>query len=139
MVSIHPNTNRTAGQSSSQDRITRGFQALLSLVLLLLSSSALADSFTASVDRKELTEQETFQLTLSYSPMVVLSSPDIDPVTADFDIVGGPRQMTSHHTINGKSERDRFNAKGSKTSRKKSKKKSKHEKDVESLKVPPAN
>ena len=104
MVSIHSNTNRTAGQSNSQDRITRGFQALLSLVLLLLSSSTLADSFTASVDRKELTEQETFQLTLSYSPMVVLSSPDIDPVTADFDIVGGPRQMTSHHTINGKSE-----------------------------------
>ena len=74
------------------------------LLTLTFSSITLADSFSASVDRTELTEQETFQLVLSYSPMVLISSPDVDVLTTDFDIVGGPRQMTSRQTINGQTE-----------------------------------
>lgn len=79
-------------------------KATVWLLLGCLSWPALADSFTASVDRSELTDQETFQLTLTYSPQVLMGSPDIDALTQDFDILSGPRRMNSFQSINGQSE-----------------------------------
>ena len=74
------------------------------LLLSILSTPAWADSFTASVDRSELTDQETFQLTLTYSPQVLMGSPDTDALNQDFDILSGPRRMNSFQSINGQSE-----------------------------------
>ena len=113
MVSIHPLADHTTGQTGTLPNIgtdiwhplSNKFPRLFAmLVLLLCSPWAAADSFTASVDRSQLTEQETFQLVLTFSPLTIMGSPDIAPLTQDFDIVGGPQQMTSHRSINGRTE-----------------------------------
>merc|ERR1711879_133961 len=44
------------------------------------------------------------QLTLTYSPQILLGSPDIDALNQDFDILSGPRRMNSFHSVNGQSE-----------------------------------
>ncbi|WP_221799562.1 BatD family protein [Oceanobacter mangrovi] len=73
------------------------------LLTLLTVSAQAADSFTAAVDRAMLSEQETLQLTLTYSPQVLMASPDFAPLRKDFDIVGGPSRLNSMRSINGQS------------------------------------
>jgi hypothetical protein len=76
---------------------------LLLLALMLISPRLLADSFTASVDRSRLAEQETLQLTLSHDPQIIIGSPDLTAIKQDFDIVQGPNRMNSMRSVNGDS------------------------------------
>tara|TARA_R110001592_G_scaffold89789_4_gene263869 strand:- start:2835 stop:4685 length:1851 start_codon:yes stop_codon:yes gene_type:complete len=76
---------------------------LLLLALMLISPRLLADSFTASVDRSRLAEQETLQLTLSHDPQIIFGSPDLTTIKQDFDIVQGPNRMNSMRSVNGDS------------------------------------
>lgn len=84
----------------------------LSLACLLLAAglqSAVADSLTASVDRTQISANESLQLSLSASMDVSFSfnmldlrlpSPDLDPLQEDFEIVD-QRQRYSFQSING--------------------------------------
>src|SRR5690606_41175565 len=84
----------------------------LSLACLLLAAglqSAVADSLTASVDRTQISTNESRQLSLSASMEVSFSfnsldlrlpSPDLDPLQEDFEIVD-QRQRYSFQSING--------------------------------------
>jgi hypothetical protein len=75
----------------------------LLLALLLISPRLLADTFTASVDRSQLSEQETLQLTLTHDPQILFGSPDLSAIRQDFEIVQGPNRMNSMRSVNGES------------------------------------
>ncbi len=111
MVNTHSftTTNRVSGTGSSNEQragsvFKYGYSVMLWLLLSVISTPAWADSFTASVDRRQLAEQETFQLTLTYSPQILLGSPDLSVIQDDFDILSGPRRMNSYQSVNGQSE-----------------------------------
>lgn len=80
-------------------------RALLMFLLILTGSShAMADSFTASVDRTTIGEQETLQLTYRFEPQVLMGSPDFSVLDKDFQVLQGPSRMNSFRSYNGQSQ-----------------------------------
>lgn len=73
------------------------------LALLLFAAQAQAATFSASVDRKEVTEQDTFNLMLRYSEQVGFGSPDLTPLQNDFQILNQQRS-NQFRSVNGKTE-----------------------------------
>ena len=73
------------------------------LALLLFAAQAQAATFSASVDRKEVTEQDTFNLMLRYSEQVGFGSPDLNPLQNDFQILNQQRS-NQFRSVNGKTE-----------------------------------
>jgi hypothetical protein len=78
--------------------------ALLLTLASTVASLARADSFTASVDRSTVAEQETLQLKLTYEPQIMIGSPDLSALKQDFDIVQGPGRVNSYRSYNGQSQ-----------------------------------
>ena len=70
---------------------------------LLLSTQAWATSFNASVDRKTISEQDTFTLILRYGGQAGFSSPDVSALKKDFHILN-QQQSRKMTTINGQME-----------------------------------
>jgi hypothetical protein len=81
---------------------TRALLALLSLWLLAFSSTALSETTVrASVDRSQLSMEETFTLTLSADSIVFSDEPDVSALAKDFHVLR--RQQSSRsNIINGK-------------------------------------
>lgn len=73
------------------------------LFLLGFSQFSMAAEFTASVDRTQITEQDSLTLTLRINEQVFRGQPDFQPLEQDFSIQGQQRSQ-QFRSINGKSE-----------------------------------
>jgi hypothetical protein len=78
------------------------FILLLTLICSLFSLSAQAEGFSARVDRIQLSEGETVELTLQSDDITLFGKPDFSPLDALFDVLGS-RQLNQLTSSNGKS------------------------------------
>ena len=83
-------------------RLALPFILLLTLACSLFSLSAQAEGFSASVDRNQLSEGETVELTLQSDDITLFGKPDFSPLDALFDVLGS-RQLNQLTSSNGKS------------------------------------
>jgi hypothetical protein len=72
---------------------------LCTLILGLLTLSASAQTFTASVDRTRLSAGESVELTLESDDATRFSKPDLEPLNALFEVLG-TRQVNRLSSIN---------------------------------------
>ena len=72
---------------------------LLALLCALLSLPAQAASFTASVDRTQLNEGETVDLTLQTDDVTLFGKPDLAPLESLFDVLGNPGAVVARVEI----------------------------------------
>ncbi|WP_211830501.1 BatD family protein [Kistimonas asteriae] len=82
--------------------ITPLLSLLMAAIMMLSATPALA-TFTASVDRTVITQNETLDLTLRVDSQSFRSQPDTSPLKKDFDILGN-RRSSQFQMINGKTE-----------------------------------
>jgi hypothetical protein len=75
--------------------------SMLALTLLLLTNTAVAGTLTASVDRKEITENDSFRLFLRYDEQIGFDQPDLTALKKDFRIVNQQR-ANQFRSMNGK-------------------------------------
>ena len=73
---------------------------LIIMLLWLISSQAYAAAFVASVDRTQLSEDETVVLTLESTDPTLFGRPDLSPLDKDFDVLGS-RQINQLTSISG--------------------------------------
>ena len=76
---------------------------LLPFFLLLFSQTTLAAEFTASVDRTQITEQETLTLKLRLNEQVYRGQPELRALENDFKIQGQQRSQ-QFRSVNGTTE-----------------------------------
>lgn len=69
--------------------------------LLTISTSTIAATLTASVDRKEITENDSFRLFLRYDEQVGFGQPDLTDLKKDFRIINQQR-ANQFRSMNGK-------------------------------------
>jgi len=81
----------------------RFLSAFFVICCALVSSISWAASFTASVDRKNISENDTFSLVLRYSEQVGFGSPDLTPLEKDFRILNQQRS-SQFRSVNGRTE-----------------------------------
>jgi len=72
-------------------------------LLSTLSLTSLAAEFSASVDRKSISENDSFTLMLRYNEQVGFGSPDFSPLKQDFRILNQQRSI-QFRSVNGQSE-----------------------------------
>ena len=77
------------------------FSIMATLGLLTLSTGAVAATLTASVDRKEITENDSFRLFLRYDEQVGFGQPDLTDLKKDFRIINQQR-ANQFRSMNGK-------------------------------------
>ncbi|MFT7410215.1 MAG: hypothetical protein ACI9EX_000806 [Oleispira sp.] len=75
--------------------------SILALTLLMLANSAVAGTLTASVDRKQITENDSFRLFLRYDEQVGFGQPDLIALKKDFRIINQQR-ANQFRSMNGK-------------------------------------
>jgi hypothetical protein len=75
--------------------------SILSLVLLLLTPDAFAGTLTATVDRKQITENDSFRLFLRYDEQVSFGQPDLTALKKDFQVINQQRS-NQFRSMNGK-------------------------------------
>lgn len=68
-------------------------------LFLSMTNSALAATLTASVDRKEITENETFRLFLRYDKQAGFNMPDLAPLKKNFKILDQVHSSQERSTI----------------------------------------
>ncbi len=73
----------------------------MTLALLLLTNSAVAGTLTSSVDRKQITENDSFRLFLRYDEQVGFGQPDLTPLKKDFRVISQQR-ANQFRSMNGK-------------------------------------
>ena len=78
------------------------FPLLLALLCALLSFRASAAELSASVDRAQLSEGESVELTLESNDVTLFGKPDLAPLADLFDVLGS-RQINRLSTFNGQS------------------------------------
>jgi hypothetical protein len=83
-------------------RLALPFILLLTLMSTLFSLSAQAEGFSARVDRIQLSEGETVELTLQSDDITLFGKPDFSPLDALFEVLGS-RQLNQLSSSNGKS------------------------------------
>lgn len=79
---------------------------LLTLIFLssiLFSQHGWAATFSASVDRKNISENDTFALMLRYGEQIGFGSPDLAPLERDFQVLNQQRS-NQFRSVNGRSE-----------------------------------
>jgi hypothetical protein len=74
---------------------------IFSLVLLLLATNAFAGTLTATVDRKQITENDSFRLFLRYDEQVSFGQPDLTALKKDFQVINQQRS-NQFRSMNGK-------------------------------------
>jgi hypothetical protein len=74
---------------------------IFSLVLLLLTTNAFAGTLTATVDRKQITENDSFRLFLRYDEQVSFGQPDLTALKKDFQVINQQRS-NQFRSMNGK-------------------------------------
>lgn len=72
-------------------------------IALLGSITSYAATLTASVDRKQITENDRFRLYLRFDEQVGLGQPDLEPLKKSFRIINQQRS-NQFRSINGKTE-----------------------------------
>ena len=77
------------------------FSIITTLGLLALTSNATAATLTASIDRKQITENDTFRLFLRYDEQVGFGQPDLTNLKKDFRIINQQR-ANQFRSMNGK-------------------------------------
>jgi hypothetical protein len=75
--------------------------SMLALTLLLLANTAVAGTLTASVDRKQITENDSFRLFLRYDEQVGFGQPDLTALKKDFRVINQQR-ANQFRSMNGK-------------------------------------
>lgn len=75
--------------------------SVLTLALLLFTNSAAAGTLTASVDRKQITENDSFRLFLRYDEQVGFGQPDLTVLKKDFRVINQQR-ANQFRSMNGK-------------------------------------
>ena len=83
-------------------RLALPFILFLSLLCALFSLSAQAEGFSAQVDRSQLSEGETVELTLQSDDITLFGKPDFSPLHDLFEVLGS-RQLNQINSSNGKS------------------------------------
>lgn len=83
--------------------MVKRLSALWIAFALLFTLQAHAADFTASVDRKQISEGDTFTLSLRYGEQVGFGSPDLKPLQQDFQILNQQR-ANQYRSINGQTE-----------------------------------
>ena len=83
--------------------VRRIFGSMLMLFFLLSGAPAWANEFTATTDRTQLGEQETFNLILRYNAQVGFGSPDTTALQRDFQILNQQRS-NQFRSVNGKTD-----------------------------------
>ena len=81
--------------------ITSLLRPLLALAFLLLAQIASAGTLTATVDRKVITENDTFRLFLRYDEQVGYGQPDLTVLKKDFRVLSQQRS-NQFRSMNGK-------------------------------------
>ena len=74
---------------------------LLVSLFLILSNSALAATLTANVDRKQITENDSFRLFLRFDEQVGFGQPDLTALKRDFRVINQQRS-NQFRSMNGK-------------------------------------
>jgi hypothetical protein len=75
--------------------------SMLALTLLLLANTAVAGTLTASVDRKQITENDSFRLFLRYDEQIGFGQPDLTALKKDFRVINQQR-ANQFRSMNGK-------------------------------------
>jgi hypothetical protein len=75
--------------------------SMLALTLLLLANTAAAGTLTASIDRKQITENDSFRLFLRYDEQIGFGQPDLTALKKDFRIINQQR-ANQFRSMNGK-------------------------------------
>jgi len=75
--------------------------SVLTLALLLLTNSAVAGTLTSNVDRKEITENDSFRLFLRYDEQVGFGQPDLTALKKEFRVISQQRS-NQFRSMNGK-------------------------------------
>lgn len=83
-------------------RLALPFILLLSLMCALFSLAAQAEGFSAQVDRAQLSEGETVELTVQSDDISLFGKPDFSPLDDLFEVLGS-RQLNQINSSNGKS------------------------------------
>jgi hypothetical protein len=74
---------------------------ILASLFLTLSNSALAATLTANVDRKQITENDSFRLFLRFDEQVGFGQPDLTALKRDFRVINQQRS-NQFRSMNGK-------------------------------------
>lgn len=74
---------------------------LLASLFLILGNSALAATLTANVDRKQITENDSFRLFLRFDEQVGFGQPDLTALKRDFRVINQQRS-NQFRSMNGK-------------------------------------
>lgn len=82
-------------------RLSRPF-VLLALVLFAIGAQAKGE-LTATVDRNQISIEDTLKLQLKYNEQVMFGEPDFSALQQNFDILGRARSH-QYHNINGRTE-----------------------------------
>ena len=77
------------------------FSIITTLGLLALTSNATAATLTASIDRKQITENDTFRLFLRYDEQVGFGQPDLTDLKKEFRIINQQR-ANQFRSMNGR-------------------------------------
>jgi hypothetical protein len=77
------------------------FSIVTTLGLLAVTSNATAATLTASIDRKEITENDSFRLFLRYDEQVGFGQPDLTALKKEFRIINQQR-ANQFRSMNGK-------------------------------------
>ena len=80
---------------------TSMLRPILALVFLLLTQIASAGTLTATVDRKQITENDSFRLFLRYDEQVGYGQPDLTVLKKDFRVLSQQRS-NQFRSMNGK-------------------------------------
>ena len=75
--------------------------SIITFALLLLTNSAIAGTLTSSVDRKEITENDSFRLFLRYDEQVGFGQPDLTALKKEFRVINQQRS-NQFRSMNGK-------------------------------------
>jgi hypothetical protein len=75
--------------------------SILTLALLVLTNNAVAGTLTSNVDRKEITENDSFRLFLRYDEQVGFGQPDLTAVKKEFRVISQQRS-NQFRSMNGK-------------------------------------
>jgi len=81
--------------------VTSLLHPMLTLVFLLLAHTVSAGTLTATVDRKAITENDSFRLFLRYDEQVAFGQPDLTVLKKDFRVLNQQRS-NQFRSMNGK-------------------------------------
>jgi hypothetical protein len=97
-------TMTLTNHSSCTAQLKQSVTALLLLALTLFSAAAAAQGqLLATVDRAQISMEETLKLQVRYNEQVIFGEPDFAALQQNFDVLARTRSQ-QYHNVNGKTE-----------------------------------